>query len=96
MCVGQLQDQLEHFLELAHAEQMEAYAEVQRWASAAQAAQQALSKAGLPLPPQPAPPLPPQPDAGGSPSGSDGLREAHGPSAASRAPSASGRQGGRR
>jgi hypothetical protein len=38
-----LQDQLEHFQELAHAEQMEAYAAVQRWAAAAQAAQQVLS-----------------------------------------------------
>ena len=35
-----LQDQLEHFQELAHTEQMEAYAAVQRWAAAAQAAQQ--------------------------------------------------------
>ena len=35
-----VQDQLEHFQELAHTEQMEAYAAVQRWAAAAQAAQQ--------------------------------------------------------
>lgn len=38
-----LQDQLEHFQELAHTEQMEAYAAVQRWAAAAQAAQQVLA-----------------------------------------------------
>ena len=38
--VAMLQDQLEHFQELAHTEQMEAYAAVQQWAAAAQAAQQ--------------------------------------------------------
>jgi len=45
------QDQLFHFQELTHKEQLEAYAEVQRWASIAQEAQRRLTEAGIPLPP---------------------------------------------
>lgn len=43
-----MQDQLEHFQELAQIEQMRAYDEVQQWVATAQAAQRELLQAGRP------------------------------------------------